>query len=153
MEELLRYDAPVQLTARIATEDLDVGGAEVSEDDAVTCVLAAGNRDPRYVEEPDRLVLARGRPTHLSFSAGIHHGLSAPLARLEAQVVLPSWPAAFRAWSWRRIPRPTGTTSSYAGWPRYPCTSRTEGLPPLAGFRPPGHTLPERRTPWRLAPV
>lgn len=90
VEELLRYDSPVQLTARTATEDLEVGGVRVPKGEGVMCVLAAANRDPAFVERPDQLVLERGRPTHLSFSNGIHHCLGAPLARLEAQVVLPA---------------------------------------------------------------
>ncbi len=86
-EELLRYDPPVQVTARTATEDMDLRGIPLQKGEGVVCGLAAANRDPSYVDQPDRLVIDRGEATHLSFSNGIHHCLGAPLARLEGQVV------------------------------------------------------------------
>lgn len=86
-EELLRYDPPVQVTARTATEDLELRGIPLKRGEGVVCALAAANRDPRYVDQPDRLIIDRGEATHLSFSNGIHHCLGAPLARLEGQVV------------------------------------------------------------------
>jgi unspecific monooxygenase len=90
-EELLRYDSPVQITARTATCDLTLpGGLALAKGESVVCGLAAGNRDPRYVEAPESLVLERGKPAHLSFSNGMHYCLGAPLARLEGQI-------AFRA--------------------------------------------------------
>jgi cytochrome P450 len=90
-EELLRYDSPVQITARTATCDLSLpSGIALRKGESVVCGLAAGNRDPRYVDDPDGLRLDRGKPTHLSFSNGMHYCLGAPLARLEGQI-------AFRA--------------------------------------------------------
>lgn len=86
-EELLRYDAPVQITARTATEPLELNGLSLDKGEAVVCGLAAANRDPRHVEEPDELRLARGKPTHLALGNGMHHCLGAPLARLEGQIV------------------------------------------------------------------
>ena len=86
-EELLRYDPPVQVTARTATEDVDLRGVHLHKGEGVVCALAAANRDPAYVDRPEQLVIDRGEPTHLSFSNGIHHCLGAPLARLEGQVV------------------------------------------------------------------
>lgn len=89
-EELLRYDSPVQITARSAVEDCEVNGIAIPKGGGVVCGLAAANRDPRYVEAPDELRLARGAPTHLAFGNGIHYCLGAPLARLEGQVVFES---------------------------------------------------------------
>ena len=86
-EELLRYDAPVQVTARRATEPVEIAGLHLAPGEGVVCGLAAANRDPRYVDAPEELRLARGAPTHASFSSGMHHCLGAPLARLEGQVV------------------------------------------------------------------
>ncbi|HUF31963.1 MAG TPA: cytochrome P450 [Acidimicrobiales bacterium] len=86
-EELLRYDAPVQITARTATEALEINGLSLDAGEGIICGLAAANRDPRHVDEPDELRLERGRPTHLAFGNGMHHCLGAPLARLEGQVV------------------------------------------------------------------
>ena len=85
-EELLRYDAPVQITARTATTDLVVNGIPLSKGDSVVCGLAAANRDRRHVDDPDQLRLERGAPSHVSFSNGMHHCLGAPLARLEGQI-------------------------------------------------------------------
>ncbi len=86
-DELLRYDSPVQITARTAIEDVDLNGIHLAKGDGVMCGLAAANRDPRFVDEPERLLLHRGTPTHVAFGNGMHHCLGAPLARLEGQVV------------------------------------------------------------------
>ena len=76
-EELLRYDAPVQVTGRTATVDLTVNGIPLSAGERVVLVLAAANRDPRFCPEPDRLILARGQPNHVAFGGGIHACLGA----------------------------------------------------------------------------
>jgi cytochrome P450 len=86
-EELLRYDAPVQITVRTATEDIELNGLALEKGEGVICGLAAANRDPRYVDEPDALQLNRGAANHVAFGNGMHHCLGAPLARLEGQVV------------------------------------------------------------------
>ena len=95
-EELLRYDSPVQVTARTATQDLVVNGwLTLQHGESVVCGLAAANRDPRYVDEPESVQLARGRNSHLSFSNGMHYCLGAPLARLEGQVAFASMATRF----------------------------------------------------------
>jgi cytochrome P450 len=86
-EELLRYDAPVQATARTATCDVEVNGIELAKGEGVVLGLAAANRDPRYCDDPDTLRLARGQATHVAFGNGIHFCLGAPLARVEGQEV------------------------------------------------------------------
>lgn len=86
-EELLRYDAPVQITARTAIEPVQIGDLHLGAGDRVVCGLAAANRDPRYIDDPEVLRLARGVATHVSFGNGMHFCLGAPLARLEGQVV------------------------------------------------------------------
>ncbi|MDX3238013.1 cytochrome P450 [Streptomyces sp. ME03-5709C] len=89
MEELLRYDGPVELaTWRFATEPLDVGGQSVATGDPVLVVLAAANRDPARFADPDTLDLSRRDNQHLGYGHGIHYCLGAPLARLEAQAAL-----------------------------------------------------------------
>ena len=85
VEELLRYDGPVHLTARTALEPVDFAEAG----DYVIVVLGAANRDPARFDDPDRLDIGRERNQHLGFGAGIHYCLGAPLARLEAQIALP----------------------------------------------------------------
>jgi pimeloyl-[acyl-carrier protein] synthase len=86
VEELLRYEAPVQLCGRRAAEAVELDGATIRPGDWVTFVLGAANRDPAAFEEPDRLDLGRTGPRHVSFSHAAHYCLGAPLARLEAQV-------------------------------------------------------------------
>ncbi|MFB7867624.1 cytochrome P450 [Streptomyces sp. NPDC056069] len=89
VEELLRYDGPVELaTWRFATEALTIGGREIPAGDPVLVVLAAADRDPARFDEPDTLDLARRDNQHLGYGHGIHYCLGAPLARLEGQAAL-----------------------------------------------------------------
>lgn len=89
VEELLRYDGPVELaTWRFATEPLTVGGQSVATGDPVLVVLAAADRDPDRFTDPDALDLSRRDNQHLGYGHGIHYCLGAPLARLEAQAAL-----------------------------------------------------------------
>jgi cytochrome P450 len=90
VEELLRFDGPVHLTARIATEPLTVGGRSFATGDQVIALLAAANRDPARYDRPDELDVGRTDNQHLTFSHGIHYCLGAALARIEGQVVLGS---------------------------------------------------------------
>ncbi|MEV5238834.1 cytochrome P450 [Streptomyces cinnamoneus] len=89
VEELLRYDGPVELaTWRFATQDLVIGGQRIAEGDPVLVVLAAANRDPERFSGPDALDLTRRDNQHLGYGHGIHYCLGAPLARLEGQTAL-----------------------------------------------------------------
>jgi cytochrome P450 len=88
VEELLRYDSPVQFTSRYPKDDVESEGHVFKAYKEIALVLAAGNRDPEQFEEPDRLDIARIDTHHLSFSHGIHYCLGAPLARLEGAVAL-----------------------------------------------------------------
>ncbi|WP_375138048.1 cytochrome P450 [Streptomyces sp. Act143] len=89
IEELLRYDGPVELaTWRYATEPLSIGGQSIATGDPVLVVLAAADRDPTRFEEPDTLDLSRRDNQHLGYGHGIHYCLGAPLARLEGRAAL-----------------------------------------------------------------
>ncbi|MEX2985821.1 cytochrome P450 [Streptomyces sp. C36] len=89
VEELLRYDGPVELaTWRFATRDLTIGGQRIAEGDPVLVVLAAADRDPERFADPDTLDLSRRDNQHLGYGHGIHYCLGAPLARLEGQTAL-----------------------------------------------------------------
>src|SRR5256886_4896499 len=88
IEEFLRYDSSVQLTGRVALEDIDdLGGKKIPKGESVLCLLGSANRDPQvYPDRPDRLDITRPNVRPLSFGGGIHFRLGAQLARLEAGV-------------------------------------------------------------------
>jgi cytochrome P450 len=89
IEEMLRYDSPVQLTSRIATEDAEAGGRVIAAGRAVIVSIGGANRDPAVFERPDEFRIGRPDPgRHLAFSLGIHHCLGASLARLEARIAI-----------------------------------------------------------------
>jgi len=88
VEETLRYDAPVQLTGRVARGGLQVGTVEARDGALVMLLLAAAGRDPEVYAEPDRFDIQRGVSNHLAFAAGPHFCLGAPLARLEATIAV-----------------------------------------------------------------
>jgi cytochrome P450 len=89
VEELLRYDGPVEVaTWRFASEPLTLGGQRVAQGDPVLVVLAAADRDPARFAEPDVLDLGRRDNPHLGYGHGIHYCLGAPLARLEGRLAI-----------------------------------------------------------------
>jgi cytochrome P450 len=88
VEELLRYESPSQHTARLAPDDVSLGGRIIRKRQAVIAVMAAANRDPERFPDPDRLDLARADNRHLAFGWAAHFCFGAPLARLEGQVTL-----------------------------------------------------------------
>jgi cytochrome P450 len=90
VEELLRYEPPVQLlTGRATLADIDMAGTTIPAGSPMILVLAAGSRDPRRFPDPDRFDPDRANNQHLGFGGGIHICFGAPLARVEAQVALP----------------------------------------------------------------
>jgi hypothetical protein len=88
VEELLRFETPVQLDGREAFTEIDVGGCTIAAGETVLTLLGAANRDPARFTDPDRLDLGREEGAPLSFGSGIHYCLGAALARVEGQVVL-----------------------------------------------------------------
>ncbi|MET9370678.1 cytochrome P450 [Streptomyces griseoflavus] len=90
VEEILRYEPPVHVTSRFAADDTELLGTAVPRGTRLTLIMAAANRDPLRFTAPDRFDPARGgSPGPLSFGAGPHYCLGAPLARLEARIALP----------------------------------------------------------------
>lgn len=88
VEELLRYDSPVQLTVRFALRDARVADQLVPKGSAVVLMIGAANRDPEAHRDPDRLDISRPSERNLAFGHGIHFCIGAPLARLEARIAL-----------------------------------------------------------------
>src|SRR5215471_11829353 len=90
IEEFLRYDSSVQMTGRVALEDIDdLGGKKIPKGESVLCLLGSANHDPAvYPDRPDRLDITRPNVKPLSFGGGIHHCLGAQLARIEAEIAI-----------------------------------------------------------------
>jgi cytochrome P450 len=88
VEELLRYESPVQYTHRIAKEEMEICGLRLRQGELVMFLNAAANRDPHQFKDPDRLDLKRVNNPHLSFGAGAHFCVGSQLARLEGQVAI-----------------------------------------------------------------
>ncbi|XIA64566.1 cytochrome P450 [Bradyrhizobium sp. TZ2] len=90
IEEFLRYDSSVQLTGRVALEDIeDLGGRRIPKGETVLCLLGSANHDPAvYPDRPERLDITRPNVRPLSFGGGIHFCLGAQLARIEAEVAI-----------------------------------------------------------------
>src|SRR5262245_11426681 len=86
VEELLRYDSPVQRTGRLLYEDVTINGKTIPKGSIAVALIGAANRDPAHFPDPDRLDIARTDNRHLAFGWGIHFCLGAPLARLEGQI-------------------------------------------------------------------
>ncbi len=88
-EEMLRLESPIQLSPRVAAEDLEIQGRAIRRGDSVVLHLGAANRDPRQFPSPDAIDLDAATTRHLAFAWGPHFCLGAPLARAEAAIALP----------------------------------------------------------------
>ncbi len=97
IDELLRYDSPVQLDARICRETAKIGTKVIPEGSTIFCSLGAANRDPDVFPNPDVLDIGRSERNHLAFGRGIHYCLGSPLARLEGRVAFASMLSRFNS--------------------------------------------------------
>ena len=111
VEELLRWDSPVQIDGRVLFEGVELHGVRIAAGEQVATLLGAANRDPRMFDEPDRFDVGRVGPAPMSFGAGIHFCLGAALARAEGHVVferlLDRFPVIEPAWPDRPVYRDT----------------------------------------------
>src|SRR6202522_332463 len=88
LEEILRYESPVQFTARVLKEEIELCGQRIPQKWSRFCMLGAANRDPKQFKEPNELNLKRLNNQHLAFSAGPHFCIGSQLARLEGQIAI-----------------------------------------------------------------
>jgi cytochrome P450 len=120
VEEMMRYDNPVQIAYRSAAEDVKIGDKYIRKGHLVNSILAAGNRDPEHYSEPDRFDITRDEGKHLGLGLGIHFCLGAPLLRLEAQIAFAS--------ILRRFPRLKLATENLE-WQEHPIFRGIKSLP------------------------
>ncbi len=88
VEELLRFESPVQFTARVLKEDIELCGQRIPKRWSVLCMLGAANRDPKQFKDPNQLNLKRLNNQHLAFGAGPHFCIGNQIARLEGQIAI-----------------------------------------------------------------
>jgi cytochrome P450 len=119
VEEIIRFDAPVQMFQRWAYEDIEVGRHTFKSGDQVACILAGANRDPNRWDNPDIFDPTRPVQTNVAFGAGVHFCIGAPLARLEMRTALPIL--------FDRLPN-----LKLAAEPRYAATYHFHGLEKLS---------------------
>jgi cytochrome P450 len=122
VEELLRYDSPVQILSRLVLAPVEIAGVGIAAGERVVAYIGAGNHDPARFAEPERLMLDRADNAPLSFGGGIHYCLGAPLARLEAQVALPALVGRFPALALDGAPERRDSLS-IRGYTRLPVTT------------------------------
>ena len=111
IEEVMRYDNPVQITYRSALEDVEIGGKQIHKGDLVNSILGSANRDTEHYTEPDRFDITRNEGRHLNFGLGIHFCIGASLVRLEAEIAFntilrrfPSLQLATNSLDWQEHP-------------------------------------------------
>lgn len=96
IEEMLRYDGPVQATIRYIRQDTEIAGTRVAAGSLIFVLLAAANRDPAQFVEPEMFDIARTPNNHLAFGEGIHFCIGAPLARMEGAIAIGSLLARYK---------------------------------------------------------
>ena len=120
IEEIMRYENPVQITYRSATEDAEIGGKQMHKGNLVNSILGSANRDPERYTDPDRFDITRNEGRHLNFGLGIHFCIGASLVRLEAEI-------AFNT-ILRRFPKLQLETESL-DWQEHPVFRGLKALP------------------------
>ena len=88
IEELLRYDGPVQMAERITLDEVEICGNYIPKGRIIALCIAAANRDPTAFAQPEQLDVGRTPNPHLAFGSGAHFCIGAPLARMEARIML-----------------------------------------------------------------
>jgi hypothetical protein len=120
IEEMLRYDNPVQITYRSALADAEIQGKHIRKGDLVNTIIASANRDPERFTNPNSFDITRNEGRHLGFGMGIHFCIGAPLVRLEAEIVFET--------ILRRFPHITLASDSLQ-WQEHPIFRGLKSLP------------------------
>jgi pimeloyl-[acyl-carrier protein] synthase len=120
IEEMLRYDSPVQITYRSALKDANIKGKLIRKGDLINTILGSANRDPTRFSNPDRFDITRNEGRHLGFGIGIHFCIGAPLVRLEAEIVFET--------ILRRFPK-IGLATERLEWQEHPIFRGLKSLP------------------------
>ncbi|HEX4864913.1 MAG TPA: cytochrome P450, partial [Acidimicrobiales bacterium] len=120
IEELLRFEAPSPVQARVVTKDVEHHGRTVPQGSIMLLLNASGNRDERRFEDPDRFDIHRRIGHHLSFGYGIHFCLGAALARLEGRIALDEVLNRFPEWEVDWDNAVQARTSTVRGWEKLP---------------------------------
>ena len=120
IEEMLRYESPVQITYRSALADAEINGKHIRKGDLVNSILGSANRDPQRFSNPDCFTITRSEGRHLGFGVGIHFCIGAPLVRLEAEIVFETL--------LRRFPAVSLATETLA-WQEHPIFRGLKSLP------------------------
>jgi cytochrome P450 len=105
VDELIRFDAPLQLFVRTAVEDVEIAGFRIAEGEKIAALLGAADRDPLVFKDPDVLDVGRAAGTQLGFGAGLHYCVGAPLARIEIAAALGALAAKLPGLRPARAPR------------------------------------------------
>lgn len=120
VDEVLRYESPVQLDGRTAFENVDIAGHRIEKGQGVMTMLGAANRDPAAIDDPDTFDVGRDAVVLLSFGSGVHYCLGASLARLEGQVVLSQLLDRFPRWELTEADPPWRSRLTLRGLERLP---------------------------------
>jgi len=120
IEEMLRYDNPMQITYRSALEDAHIQGKQIRKGDLVNTIIGSANRDPQRFSNPDSFDITRNEGRHLGFGIGIHFCIGAPLVRLEAEIVFET--------ILRRFPR-ISLVAETLEWQEHPIFRGLKSLP------------------------
>ena len=124
VDELLRWEAPIQITFRDVLEDTEIAGVPLRAGQQVGTILGAANRDPERFPDPDRLLVTRADAlAHTSFSGGIHFCIGAALARMEGRIALEEALARFPNWRVDHDAAVRLHTSTVRGWINVPVSA------------------------------
>lgn len=143
VEEMLRWDGPLLMMARVAAQDFELEGKRILQGARVFLMIAAANRDPRVFPDPDRFDIHRADNRHIAFGNGIHFCIGAPLARLEARVAFPRL--------LERVREPRLATSTLEWRDAFVVRGVTEL--PLCFARPTSASAPASSSPKQAAPA